>query len=70
MANFHKVNKILNKMYPDLDVIVIRGEGYVYFTGLDSERLNIESIMTHPVSTDTHALINMCISEINEGLKS
>lgn len=70
MANFYHVNKEIKKMYPNIDIEVVRGKGYVYFSGDFAYEHHMESIMTHPVSTDTHTLINMCISDINEALKS
>jgi len=65
MARFNEVNREIKKAFPSLDIEVVRGEGYVYFTGDSAYEYDVESIMTHPVSTSTEDLIRMCKEEIN-----
>lgn len=64
MARFNEVNREIKKAFPSLDIEVVRGEGYVYFTGDSAYEHDVESIMTHPVSTSTEDLIRMCKEEI------
>jgi len=70
MANFHRVNQKVKKAFPNLNIEVVRGEGYVYFSGDFAYEHHLESIMTHPVSTPTPTLIKMCMEEIYEVLES
>lgn len=65
MANFKEVNQYIKKNFPKLDIQAVRGEGYVYFTGDDGFD-KIPSIMTHPVSTSTSDLVDMCFADIQE----
>ena len=67
MANFSKINILIKKQYPQLDIEVVRGVGYIYFSGNDG--YNIDSIMTHPVTTSTEDVLRMCLSEIDEYTK-
>lgn len=66
MARFSEVNKAIKKEFPNLDIEVVRGEGYVYFTGESAYEYDVESIMTHPVSTSTEDLIRMCKEELKD----
>ncbi len=68
MARFNEVNKAINKAFPNLDIEVVRGDGYVYFTGESAYKYDVESIMTHPVSTSTEDLIGLCKFEIEDKL--
>jgi hypothetical protein len=68
MANFKQVNKSVKKEFPDLHIEVVRGDGYVYFDGMDAFD-RIDSIMTHPTSTTTEDLARLCIEEIKYSLK-
>jgi len=63
MANFKQVNAAVSRAFPDLDIEVVRGEGYVYFAGEDGFDA-VRSLMTHPVSTPTDVLINSCVAQI------
>lgn len=63
MANFKEVNKQIKKAYPHLDILAVRGDGYVYFDGDDGFD-KIPSIYTNPPSTGTQTLIKMCLSRI------
>lgn len=63
MANFKQVNKAVNKAFPDLDIEVVRGDGYVYFSGADAFD-KIDSIYSHPVSTSTDDMIRMCVDNV------
>lgn len=64
MANFKKVNSAAKKAFPQLDVEVVRGYGYIYFVGKDGE--NMESIFAHPVTTSTEDVIEMVLSELGD----
>jgi len=63
MANFKQVNKAVNEAFPERDIEVVRGEGYVYFDGDDGFN-KYESIYVHPVSISTERLIEMTIEHI------
>lgn len=66
MARFNEVNREIKKAFPNLDIEVVRGEGYVYFTGESAYEYDVESIMTHPVSTSTEDLIRLCKDELKD----
>ena len=51
MANFNKLNQRCKREFPDLDIEIVRGEGYIYFAGKEGE--TISSIYIHPASVDT-----------------
>lgn len=65
MANFKVVNKAIKKAFPNLDIEVVRGDGYVYFDSKDGLDI-VESIMTNPTTTNTDTLIRMCIENIED----
>ena len=69
MANFSKVNKAIKLKHPHLDIIAVRGNGYVYFDGDDGFD-KITSIYTNPVSITTETLINLCLQEIDQAVKA
>lgn len=64
MANFKEVNKFVKTNFPSIDVEVVRGEGYVYYFGNDSDKL--ESIMTHPTSTSTEDLCYLVAQDLSD----
>lgn len=53
MANFKKVNSEIKKLL-DLDLEVVRGEGYVWFDGDE-----VPSIYVHPVTTETDVMVQI-----------
>ena len=63
MASFSKINKEIEKMFPTLDVVAVRGEGYVYFDG-DGGFDKVESIYCHPTSTNTETLLRLVVQNI------
>ena len=65
MAIFSTVNKQLRKQFPELDVEVVRGEGYVYFDGDDGFD-KIPPINCHPVVTSTENLTRWAIDAVAE----
>lgn len=65
MANFKKVNKEIKNTFPNLDIEVVRGDGYVYFDGVDGFD-KVESIYTNPTTTQTETLLKFCIESIKE----
>lgn len=65
MARFDKVNREIKKLFPELDIEAVRGEGYVYFDGTDGFG-EIDSIMTNPATTSSEDLIEMCTTEIKD----
>lgn len=69
MANFNQVNKAVRKAFPSLDIEVVRGDGYVYFSGEDAFD-KIDSIYSNPVSTGTDDLIRMSIDNIRYCLEN
>ena len=62
MANFKQVNKVVQKTHPTVEVV--RGEGYVYFSGDAFDQY--ESIMTHPVSASTEDVIRLALDTLSE----
>lgn len=67
MANFRELNRAIKNQFPDLDVTVHRGAGYIYFSGEDG--YNMDSIMAHPTSTDTTDALRLCVDEVQDYLK-
>lgn len=63
MANFRDVNKAVSKRFPDLDIEVVRGDGYVYFAG-NGKYHEIDSIYTNPTTTSTEDVTRMAIESI------
>jgi len=62
MANFKKVNLRIKKEFPCMDIEVVRGVGYFYYSGDHGESL--DSVMAHPVSTSTDEIIKMAIADV------
>ena len=70
MANMKAVNKGIKEAFGcDLGIKAVRGDGYVYFHGLYGFD-NVESIMTHPVSTSTEDMIRLCVDNIDCAIES
>jgi len=63
MANFKQVNKAVSKQFPELDVEVVRGDGYIYFAGKDGYN-KLDCIYTHPTVTTTEDVIRLCVEEV------
>ena len=63
MADFSKINKEIKKMFPTLDVVAVRGEGYIYFDGDDGFD-KVESIYCYPTSTNTETLLRLVVQNI------
>jgi hypothetical protein len=68
MANMMAVNKAIKQRFADLDIIAVRGTGYVYFDG-DQGFNSVESIYAHPTVTPTDDMIRMCIENITAEYK-
>jgi hypothetical protein len=68
MANMAAVNRAVKTRFPNFDIQVIRGCGYVYFDGSDGFD-KIQSIMTHPVCTSTEDVTRMAIEQIEHATK-
>ncbi len=66
MANMRIVNREIKRQFPNLDVEAIRGYRYVYFIGDDGFD-KVESVMAHPVSTNTIDLTRLCLDAIKDG---
>lgn len=63
MANLKITNRKIKARFPDLDIEVVRGDGYIYFDGNDGFD-KIPSIMVNPTTIDTDSLVVMCIDDI------
>jgi len=63
MANFRDVNRAIRARFPGLDIEVVRGAGYVYFSGDDG--WEIESLYVYPPTVPTPDLIRMATEQIN-----
>ena len=68
MANFRTVNKAVRAVFPTLDIEVVRGKGYIYFSGIDGFD-KVDSIYTHPVGTTDYAVITMCGWHIRDAIE-
>lgn len=66
MANFKEVNKAIKTMFPNLNIDIVRGDGYIYYDGDEFD--NIDSLYTHPVSTPTDDVIRLCVDDIEDYL--
>ena len=65
MANFKKVNKAVKNNFPHLDIEVVRGNGYVYFDGVDGFD-KVDAIYVNPTSTRDEDIIRFCIENIKD----
>lgn len=68
MANFKKVNQAVKSEFPNLDIEVVRGSGYVYFDGNDGFD-KIDAIYVNPTCVSTEDLVRFCIENIKDSLK-
>jgi hypothetical protein len=64
MANMREVNKAIKNTYPNLDIVLYRGDGYFYFGGLHGEILH--SVWSHPPATSTENAIKFALSNIKD----
>ena len=62
MAIFRTVNKAI-KTQTSLDIVAVRGAGYVYFDGADGFD-KIPSLYVHPVHTPTDEMIQLCLEHL------
>lgn len=69
MANFKEINKFVRKQYPHIDIEVVRGVGYVYFSGDDGFD-NCKSIYANPTTTTTADMIRLVTDEIEQMLQN
>ena len=67
MANFKEVNKAIRTAFPTLDIEVVRGSGYVYFTGRDGFA-KVDSVYTNPTTTSTTDMIRMVVENIEDSI--
>lgn len=67
MANMTHVNQYIKANFPELDIEVVRGEGYVYFDGVDGFD-KVESIYVHAPSVSTNDLVDMCMQQIQDSI--
>lgn len=67
MANFKQVNAAVKAKFPNVDVTVVRGVGYVYFSTGESF-VEPQSIVCHPVNTSTEDLTKWCIEQVEDWL--
>ena len=66
MANMKEVNKRIKEVFGcDIGIEAVRGEGYIYFDGYYGYD-KVESIMAHPVSTNTEDVTRMCVENIKD----
>lgn len=68
MANMREVNKAIKVNWPNLDIQVVRGDGYVYYDGVDGFD-KIESLMVNPVSCKTNILTHLVFQDIEHHLE-
>jgi hypothetical protein len=57
-----KVNKALKAAYPDKEIEVVAGSGYMYFCGMDGE--NIPSIYVHPRSVNAAYRMKIVMADV------
>jgi hypothetical protein len=62
MANMAQVNKAIRQRFPKRNIEAIRGDGYVWFYGLDTD--GIASVFANPPTTPTEDMVQICIEEI------
>ena len=67
MANMKDVNKALSKEFPTLDVVAVRGTGYIYFTGKDGWEM-VKSVWVNPTTTSTPDTVRLCIEAVDESM--
>lgn len=65
MANMREVNNAIREAFPALDIVAVRGNGYIYFDGDDGfDKIN--SVYSHPLGTSTPVMTRLCINEIRD----
>jgi hypothetical protein len=64
MANFKDVNKRIKLEFRAMDIEVVRGVGYFYYSGKHGESL--DSVMCHPVSTSTDDIVRLAIGDVRD----
>ena len=65
MANMKSVNNGIKKSFlGDIGIEAVRGNGYIYFDGVNGFD-KVESIMSNPVSTSTEDAIRLCVNNID-----
>ena len=62
MANLRTEHKTI-KTQTDLDIVAVRGDGYVYFDGADGFD-KIPSLYVNPVHTPTDEMIELCLEHL------
>ena len=62
MANFKEVNKRVRSQFPEINIEVLRGCGYFYYSGEHGESL--DSVMAHPITTSTDDVARMAIDDV------
>ena len=63
MARMAQVNKAIKAEFPELDIEMVKGRGYFYFSGSDGFGM-VDSVFSHPSATSTEDAIVLAIDEI------
>lgn len=69
MANMKEVNKSIKFAFKGLDIVAVRGCGYIYYDGLDGFD-QIDSLYTNPVTTSTEIVIKLVLQDIKHYLEN
>ena len=54
---------MIKHQFPKLNIVAVRGDGYVYFDGTDGY-LELDNIYANPASTSTDDMFRLCKEEI------
>lgn len=69
MANMKEVNKVIKCEFKNLDIVAVRGDGYIYYSGADGFD-QIASLYTNPVTTSTEIVIKLVLQDIKHYLEN
>lgn len=64
MANMKAVNKAVKTAFPNMDIEVVRGNGYVYFHGTDGWEKILPLYGCNPPTTSTEDMIRTVVDHI------
>ena len=67
MANFKTINKGIKEAFPNKDIEAVRGQGYIYFDGVDGFD-KVDSIYVNPCSISTEDALKFCLENIEYSL--
>ena len=69
MANMKEVNKAIKSEFKGLDIVAVKGDGYIYYDGKDGFD-EIDSLYTNPFTSKTDVVVKLVIQDIKNYLEN